>query len=86
MTSDKLREVLRTEPFQPFVIHMADGRALPVTHPELMAISPSGRIAYLFETGARQDSGHHIDILMITSIEVQAARPGTGRGRRRKAG
>ena len=86
MTSDKLREVLRAEPFNPFVVHMADGRALTVNHPELMAISPSGRIAYLFETGDRHDSGHHIEILMITSIEVRSARPGTGRGRRRKAG
>lgn len=86
MTSDQLREVLWAEPFHPFVIHMADGRALAVNYPELMAISPSGRNAYLFEPGDRHDSGHHIDILMITSIEVNSAGSSAGRGRRKKAG
>lgn len=84
MTSDKLREVLRAAPFQPFILHLADGRQLEVRHPELMAISPSGRIAYLFQEGDRHDSGHHIDVLMITSLEVRTR--GGGTDRRRRAG
>jgi len=86
MTSDKLKEVLKAEPFAPFRLHLADGRSIDVPHPELMAISPSGRVAYVFRQGNRHDSGHHFDVLMITDIEVRTARPGNGRQRRRKAG
>jgi hypothetical protein len=31
------------QPFRPFDIHPALGRALPVEHPELLAIAPPGR-------------------------------------------
>ena len=86
MTSDKLREVLLAQPFYPFVLHMADGRALTVKHPELMAISPSGRLAYLFQQGDSRDSGHHLDILLITDVEVLTGRADNGHKRRRKAG
>jgi hypothetical protein len=82
MTSDKIREIHRAQPFHPFVLHLADGRSLAVPHPELMAISPSGRIAYVYATGDQHDAGHHIDVLMIVDIEVR----GNGRGRRRRAG
>jgi hypothetical protein len=32
------------QPFQAFDIHLSDGRSLPVEHPEVIAITPSGRI------------------------------------------
>lgn len=82
MASEKLHEVLRAEPFQPFVLHMADGRQIEVRHPELMAISPSGRIAYVFEQGSRRDSGRHLENQRITGLEIRNA----GATRRRRAG
>lgn len=82
MTSDKLREVLRTEPFHPFIIHLADGRQLEVMHPELVALSPSGRTAVVFTA---DDASHYIDLLLVTELEVKPER-GRDSRRRRKAG
>jgi hypothetical protein len=33
-----IREALRRQPFEPFRICLADGRELPVPHPELVAV------------------------------------------------
>jgi hypothetical protein len=35
-----VREALRREPFEPFLIRLADGRSLEVKHPEFVALSP----------------------------------------------
>ena len=77
MTSDRLKEVLTSEPFHPFVIHLADGRNLEVSHPELVAISPSGRTAVVF---TRDDASHYIDLLLVSDLEVK---PHPSNGRRR---
>ena len=43
MTIEAIRQMHRTRPFRPFQIHMVDGRAFPVDHPERIAFFPSGR-------------------------------------------
>ena len=45
-----LRELLRADPFQPFVVCLSDGRRLSVHHPDFLLISPSGRIIWEGET------------------------------------
>ncbi len=35
-----VQDALRTEPFRPFVIRVADGRAFSVPHPDFVAASP----------------------------------------------
>jgi hypothetical protein len=35
-----VREALRREPFEPFLMRLADGRSLEVKHPEFVALSP----------------------------------------------
>ena len=34
MTIEKLKSVYLAQPFRPFVLHLADGRQIPVQHPE----------------------------------------------------
>jgi hypothetical protein len=85
MTSEKIRELHKAQPFHSFVLHMADGRHINVRHPEQMAISPSGRIAVVFTADDQKDSSHYIDVLMITDIEVKSDRPSNGKHRRRSA-
>ena len=82
MTSDKVKEALRAEPFRPFRLHLGGGRALDVEHPELVALSPSGRTAAVY---GHDDALEIIDVFMVQSIEFL---PQNGRGRkgRRKAG
>jgi hypothetical protein len=44
MTFEQLRRMHQARPFQPFDIFLADGRSLPVDHPEMLAIAPPGRM------------------------------------------
>ena len=44
MTIDKIRSLYLAEPFQPFVIHLADGRQVPVSSREFIMAVPSGRM------------------------------------------
>jgi hypothetical protein len=76
MTIEQLRELHARRPFQPFEIHMADGRSLPVEHPEFLSQSPTGRTIAV----ALADGTHRIvDLLLATSLEV---RPNGARKRR----
>ncbi len=65
MTTQQLREMLRSQPFQPFDIHMADGQAVPVRHPELVFITPGGRT---IGVAVHDDAIMIIDLLLVTSI------------------
>ena len=67
MQVKELQAIYRAQPFQPFVVHLADGRAIPVKHQEFMALSPAGRSAVVYG----EDGGFEvIDILLITGLEV----------------
>lgn len=83
MTSDRLKQIHANRPFQPFVVHLADGRKLPVRHPELLAIAPSGRTCVVITS---DDSTHILDVLTITGLEVSKTNSANGHPRRRKAG
>ncbi len=78
MTIEQLRQMHQARPFQPFRIHMADGRHLDVGHPEFRAYPPSGRTVM----AARADESFEvIDLLLVTSLEPI---PGGLKRRRRK--
>jgi len=67
MTRDKLLDLHQARPFQPFIMHLADGRDIRVGHPEMMAVG--GRTAHVVN---RDESFNIIDLLLITDLEVQA--------------
>jgi hypothetical protein len=72
MTTDQLRTLISARPFQPFTIHLADGRQVQVSHPEVIAYA-GGRIAGV----ARADDAFEIvDLLLVTSLVVQPAAAG----------
>ena len=75
MTIDQFRQLRDAEPFQPFTIHLADGRNVPVHHPEFVAASPSGRTVIVYQP---DDSFNIIDLLLVTDLEVN------GNGKRRR--
>ena len=79
MTIDQLRKMHRTVPFQPFEIHLADGRSLPVDHPEVLAIAPPGRTVGV---GLADGTVEILDLLLVTSLKPR----GNGHTRRRKSG
>jgi hypothetical protein len=49
MTIEKIRDFYNAQPFRPFVIHLADGRELPVHHRDFIASAPSGRTVTLYQ-------------------------------------
>jgi hypothetical protein len=76
MTVEQLRGLYSKRPFQPFRVHLADGRSLDVEHPEFMAFSQSGRTVIISKS---DDSSEIVDLLLVTSLEVLNGRTKTGR-------
>jgi hypothetical protein len=74
---EELRQLWQSEPFQPFLIHMADGRDVPVRQREFLSMGPS-RIAVVHQP---DESFEIVDVALVTSLEVKphaTARPGNG--------
>lgn len=59
-----VREALHKKPFEPFSIRLADGRSLPVPHPDFIAVGP-GRIIVV----AEDDSCSVVEPTMIVSLD-----------------
>jgi hypothetical protein len=68
MTTQQLKAMLSAVPFQPFDVHLADGRAIPVRHPELVFITPGGRTIGI---AAHDDAIEILDLLLVTSLKPQ---------------
>jgi hypothetical protein len=67
VTIQQLDNVHRAKPFRPFTLHMGDGRAFPVPHPEFLSRSPTGRTVIVY---GNDDSFSVLDLLLLTEIEV----------------
>jgi hypothetical protein len=66
MTIEQLRHLHQAQPFQPFDIHLADGRSLPVEHPEFLAQSPTGRT---IAVGHADGVLEIVDLLLVVSLK-----------------
>lgn len=66
MTTPQLQTMLRAAPFQPFDIHLADGRALSVRHPEMVAITGGGRT---IGVAATDETIEIVDLLLVTTLK-----------------
>jgi hypothetical protein len=80
MTIEQLRNVYDAQPFQPFIIHLADGRSVPVHHREFIMSAPSGRTIIVAQP---DDTFNIIDLLLVTDLELKPA--ANGSRKRRKA-
>lgn len=69
MTTDMLRVVHQAQPFEPFVIHMADGRTFPIPHREFLSYHPASRVAVVFHADG---SLSILDLLLMTELRVVA--------------
>ena len=67
MTIEQLRNLYNAQPFQPFIIHLADGRSIPVRHRDFIMPAPSGRTVIGYQP---DDSFNVIDLLLVTDWEV----------------
>ncbi|NDC55078.1 MAG: hypothetical protein EBZ74_12630 [Planctomycetia bacterium] len=64
-----VRGALHSQPFVPFTIRLADGRALPVPHPDFVALTPRRVIV-----GAADDTWSVLEPLLIVSLDHAAGR------------
>ena len=67
MTIEQLRAAHRAQPFRPFVMHLADGRQIPVKHPDFMMTAPSARAVIVYQA---DDSFSIVDLPWVTDLEL----------------
>ena len=75
MTIEQLRNMYEAKPFKPFIIHLADGRQVPVHHREFMLTVPSGRTVVVCQP---DDTLNIIDLLLVTDLEIKPVFPYPG--------
>ena len=81
MDLQRIREALRRQPFEPFSIRLADGRSLPVPHPEMIAIGKRRIIVV-----EADDSWSVVEPLLIVSLDYNGKHhPRTNRRKRGSA-
>lgn len=68
-----VREALHAQPFVPFTIRLADGRSVPVPHPDFVALTPRRVIV-----GAADDTWAVLEPLLIVSLDHGPTRPADG--------
>jgi hypothetical protein len=79
MTIEQMRNAYFAQPFLPFVIRLADGRSIPVEHPEFMATAPNGRTILVYQPDS---SFNVVDLLLVTDLEFkQQGEKRTGNGK-----
>lgn len=79
MTIEQMRAFYNAQPFRPFVIHLADGREVPVDHREFMMAAPSGRTISVYQP---DDTLNVIDLLLVTDLEVKPTLNGSKKRRK----
>lgn len=68
MTVKEVKTLYQARPFKPFLLHLADGRAIPVEHPEFMLAAPSGRTIFVYQP---DESFNIIDLSLVTGLEIK---------------
>jgi hypothetical protein len=74
-----LKKLYDAQPFKPFLIHLADGRAIPVHHREFIMAVPSGRTVIVCQPDDRLNI---IDLLLVTDVELKLSQNGSHKRRR----
>jgi hypothetical protein len=74
MTVEQIRAVYNAQPFRLFVIHLADGRQVPVLSREFILTVPSGRTIFVVQP---DDTTNIIDMLVISDLEIKPSTNGT---------
>ena len=67
MSGDSIREMLKTQPFTPFEVHMSSGDVYQITHPEQVLVTGANMFIWYPE-----EPGDHVvrcSLLHITGIE-----------------
>lgn len=67
MTAEQFRATREANPFQPFIIHMADGRSYPVPHRDFVSQAPVGRTIIVYRA---DESFSILDLYLVNELEI----------------
>lgn len=67
MLAETIRDLLKSSPFRPFRVHMADGESYPIRHPELAFLPPRSTVMHVWYPDTRRNAFLHLRL--ITSVE-----------------
>lgn len=76
MTMESLSRAYTARPFRPFSFRLADGREIPVSHPEFLAFNPRGRTAVVMD---ESDGCDWVDLLLVVSLRFEGEPASTAR-------
>lgn len=65
MRTESILEAVRSAPFKPFIVCLANGERIEVRHPESIAVG--GRTAVVVEP---DDRTHILDIVLVLKLEL----------------
>jgi len=68
LTIESLERAHKAQPFRPFTFRLADGRTIPVPHPEFLAFNGKGRTAVVTDEG---DGFEVVDLLLVVSLSFE---------------
>jgi len=68
---EQLTKLMTATPFQPFTIHMSDGKSYEVRHPENLAVGKH----FMVLIEPESDRTHDLYLLHVTSFERTPAVP-----------
>ena len=67
MTIERLKDAAGAKPFRAFVVCLADGRKLRVSHPEQIWIPPKAERTFIVGEGG--EDYRIIDLLLVSSLD-----------------
>jgi hypothetical protein len=69
MTIEQLREAHQARPFKPFTICLADGRQIPVPHPEFLWSPPGASRTFVVATS--NGTFRIVDLLVVSFLDFE---------------
>jgi len=69
MTKEALSKAIHRSPFQPFILRLADGRAVRVPRQDFISMHPTGRTVIVY--GQKEDL-EILDVMLVTGLQLPA--------------
>ena len=69
--AETLRQILHTQPFQPFTVHTVSGETYPANHPDFVLLPQGGRTIYIHLPGGEGESVRIVDTALIERLETK---------------
>jgi hypothetical protein len=67
MVIQRIRELNKKVPFEPYSVRLTSGAVYPVPHPDFILVSPKGS---WIDIADADDNGHHISALLIEEVTI----------------